>query len=44
MLKTIGSTGSATNPKETKSKVGGNSVVGNMVGGGEATNPIKRKN
>ena len=44
MLKTIGNTGSAANPEETKGKVGGNSVVGNIVVGGEATNPTKRKN
>ena len=44
MLKITESTKSATNPKETKSKVGGNNVVGNVAGGGEATNPTKRKN
>ena len=44
MLKTKESTGSAANLKETKSKTGGNSVVGNMVSGNEAINPIKRKN
>ena len=44
MLKTTGNTESATNSKETKSGVGSNSVVGNVVGGGEATNPTKRKN
>ena len=43
MLKTIRSTRSAANPKETKSKIGGNNVIGNMVGSGEATNPIKKK-
>ena len=45
MLKTTGSIGSATNPKETEDEVGGDSVVDdNMVGGGKAINPIKRKN
>ena len=45
MLKTTGSTESAANLKETEGEVSGNSVVGNsMVGGGEATNPIKGKN
>ena len=48
MLKTIKSIESATNLKETKSKTGGNGVVGNsMVGGNKVTNPksfIKRKN
>ena len=43
MLKTIGSTGSIASPKETESGVGGDSVV-DVVGGGEATNPIKGKN
>ena len=45
MLKTTGSIGSATNPKETKGKVDGNRVVSDrMIGGSEATNPIKGKN
>ena len=44
MLKTIGSTGFAANPKETKGKISCNSMVSNMVDGGEATNPTKRKN
>ena len=45
MLKITRSTGSATNSKESKGKVRGNSVVGNsMVGSGEATNPTKGKN
>ena len=45
MLKTTGSTGSAANPKETESEIGGDSVVGDsMVGGDEATNPTKEKN
>ena len=44
MLKTTGSTRSAANPEETEGEVGGNSVVGNVVGGGEATNPTKGKN
>ena len=44
MLKTIGGTGSAANPKETEDKVGDNSVIGDVVGGGKATNPTKRKN
>ena len=43
MLKTTGSTGSVASPKETEGGVGGDSVV-DVVGGGEATNPIKRKN
>ena len=44
MLKTTGNTESAANPKEIEGGVGGNSVVGNVVGGNKATNPIKRKN
>ena len=48
MLKTTRSIRSVANFKETKSKVDGNSIVGNnMVGGGETTNQansIKRKN
>ena len=44
MLKTIGNTGFAINSEETEGKVGGNSVVGDLVGGGEVTNPTKRKN
>ena len=44
MLKTIGSTGSAANSKETKSEVGGNSMVGNVIGGGETINSTKEKN
>ena len=44
MLKTTENIGSAANLKETKGGVGGNSVVGDVVGGGEATNPTKRKN
>ena len=45
MLKSIRNNGSATNPKETKGEVSGNSMVGNsMVGGGKATNLIKGKN
>ena len=44
MLKTIGSTGSEANPKETKGKVGGKSIVGNLISSGDATNSIKRKN
>ena len=45
MLKTIESTRSAANPEETKSKDGGNSMISNSIlGDGEATNPIKRKN
>ena len=44
MLKTTGNTGSGANPEETEGEVGGDSVVGNnMVGGNEATNPIKGK-
>ena len=39
MLKITGSTRSAANPKGTKNKSGGNSIVDDsMVGGGEATN------
>ena len=39
MLKTIGNTESAANPKETKSKAGGNSIVGDsMVDDNKATN------
>ena len=44
ILKTTGSTKSVANPKETKGKVGGNSIVGDMVSSGEAINSIKRKN
>ena len=44
MLKITGSIGSATNPEETEGEVGGNSVVSDLVGGGEATNLIKGKN
>ena len=44
MLKTIGSTGSAANPKKIKGEFGGKSVIGNMIGGNEATNFTKRKN
>ena len=44
MLKTTGNTGSAVNPEETEGGVGGNSVVSDVVGGGEATNSTKRKN
>ena len=43
MLRITKSTRSAANPKETKGKVGGDSVVGDMVGGGEATNLTKGK-
>ena len=43
MLKTTGSIGFVASPKETKGGVGGDSVV-DVVGGGEATNPTKRKN
>ena len=39
MLKTTGSTESATNPKKIENKVGENSVVGNsMVGDDEIIN------
>ena len=44
MLKTTRSTRSGANPRETKDGVGGNSMVGNVIGGGEATNPTKGKN
>ena len=44
MLKTTGSTESAANSKETEGGVGGDSVVSDVVGGGEATNLIKGKN
>ena len=44
MLKTIGNTGSAANPKETEGGVSGDSMVGDVVGGGVAINPTKRKN
>ena len=43
MLKTTRSTGSIASPKETEGGVGGNSVI-DVVDGGEATNPTKRKN
>ena len=47
MLKTIGSTGSAANSKDIKSKVSSNSVVDNrIIDGGEAinqANSTKRK-
>ena len=44
LLKTTESSGSAANLEKTKGKVGSDSMVGNLVGGGEATNPTKRKN
>ena len=44
MLKTTKSTGFAANSEKTKGGVGGNSVIGDMVDGDEATNPIKGKN
>ena len=44
MLKITRITGSAANSKKTEGKNGGNSVVSNMFGDGEATNPTKRKN
>ena len=44
MLKTIWSTGPATNSKKTKGEVGGDSIAGNIVGGSEAIKPTKRKN
>ena len=45
MLKTTKSTRSRANHKEIKGKVGGKSVNGNnIVGGGEAINPIKGNN
>ena len=44
MLKTTRSTWSTANPKETKDKVGCDSMVGNIVDSNEATNPTKRKN
>ena len=44
MLKTTGSIGSAANLKETKGGIGGDNVVGDVIGDGEATNPTRRKN
>ena len=44
MLKTTGSTRSAANSEETEGGVSGDSMVGDMVGGGKAINPVKRKN
>ena len=44
MLKTIRSTESAANAEKTEGGIGSNSMVGNMVGGNEATNSTKRKN
>ena len=44
MLKTTGSNKSATNLEKTKGKVGGDSMAGGIVAGGEATNFTKRKN
>ena len=44
MLKITGSTRPASNAKEIKGKIDGNSVIGNLVCYGEATNPIKRRN
>ena len=39
MLKIVGSTGSAANLKETKGKIGGNSIVGDSIfSSGKATN------
>ena len=43
MLKTTRSIGSVANLKENKGKDNGDSVVGDMVGGNEATNSIKGK-
>ena len=47
MLKTTRSNRFAANPKKTKGKAGGDSVVGDsVIGGGEVTkpkNPTKRK-
>ena len=37
MLKITGSTRSAANPKETKGKANGNSMVGNSMVGGSKT-------
>ena len=44
MLKITDSTKSTANSKKTKFKIGSNSVVGDMIGGGEAINSTKRKN
>ena len=44
MLKTTKNTRFAANFKETDGKVDGNSVVGDIVDGGEATKHTKRKN
>ena len=44
MLKTSGSTESVANPEKTQGEVGSDSVVGNIVSGGEVINPTKRKN
>ena len=44
MLKITGNTRSTANTKETEGRVGCNNVVGNLIGGGEATNLTKRKN
>ena len=41
---TVKSTGSAANPKGTEAEVSDDSVVGDLVGGGEATNSTKGKN
>ena len=43
MLKTTRSIGSVASPKETEGGVGGDNVV-DVVSGGEAINPTKRKN
>ena len=44
MLRLIRSTGSAAKSKEIEGKVSGDSVVSNLVDGGETTNLTKRKN
>ena len=43
ILKTTRSTRSTANSKETECEVDGDSMVSNLVGGGEATNTTKRK-
>ena len=44
MLKTTENIRFIVNLKKTEGKIGGDSIVGNIVDGGEATNSIKRKN
>ena len=44
MFKITETSGSTANPKETEGKVGGNSMVSDMISGGEVTKSTNRKN